>query len=138
MTQIVQQFTIRAQAREARRATGARIDRTERVANALGHLAGVITRLQALKTSGMKVRGMHYLPCRDHIYLDHIKAYCAHARCSCWSSQGGVCNLTPSPLTGLLGLGWQPPSQLLESCAVTRAALNVTGVPTLQSSLVFS
>jgi hypothetical protein len=55
LTQLVQQFTVRAQARELRRATGARLDRTERVANALGHLAGVITRLQALRGSGMKV-----------------------------------------------------------------------------------
>lgn len=55
MTQIVQQFTIRAQARELQRRTGAHIDRTERVASALGHLAGVITRLQALKGSGMRV-----------------------------------------------------------------------------------
>ena len=43
------------QARDLLRKQGVRIDRTERVANALGHLLGVLQKLSALKDSGVKV-----------------------------------------------------------------------------------
>ena len=44
------------QARNLYRIRGARIDRTERVANALGHLLGVLHKLASVKDSGVKVR----------------------------------------------------------------------------------
>ena len=45
-----------AQAREIYRRTGARLDRTERLANSLGHLAGVLTTLSVIRGTDMKAR----------------------------------------------------------------------------------
>mmetsp|Transcript_39795 Transcript_39795/g.112908 ORF Transcript_39795/g.112908 Transcript_39795/m.112908 type:complete len:600 (-) Transcript_39795:234-2033(-) len=45
--QLVQEYTVRAQAHKLARATGVKLDRTERLANSLGKLAGSITRLNA-------------------------------------------------------------------------------------------
>ena len=44
------------QVRDLYRTQGACIDRTERVANALGHLLGVLHKLASLKDTGVKVR----------------------------------------------------------------------------------
>ena len=43
------------QVRELARQSGMRLDRTERVANSLGHLAGVLSQLSSLDTTGIKV-----------------------------------------------------------------------------------
>ena len=48
MTQLVQEFTIRAQVRALCKSRGIRIDRTEHVANSLGHLAAVVDQLNSL------------------------------------------------------------------------------------------
>ena len=48
MTQLVQEYTIRAQVRALCNKTGLTIDRTERVANSLGHLAAVVDQLNDL------------------------------------------------------------------------------------------
>ena len=48
MTQIVQEFTIRAQVRALCKQKGFRVDRTEHVANSLGHLAAVVDQLNGL------------------------------------------------------------------------------------------
>ena len=48
MTQLVQEYTIRAQVRALCKKTGIKIDRTEHVANSLGHLAAVVDKLNSL------------------------------------------------------------------------------------------
>ena len=48
MTQLVQEYTIRAQVRALCKKRGIRIDRTEHVANSLGHLAAVVDQLNSL------------------------------------------------------------------------------------------
>ena len=48
MTQLVQEYTIRAQVRALCKQKAFRIDRTEHVANSLGHLAAVVDQLNAL------------------------------------------------------------------------------------------
>ena len=48
MTQLVQEYTIRAQVRALCKKSGIRIDRTEHVANSLGHLAAVVDQLNSL------------------------------------------------------------------------------------------
>lgn len=48
MTQLVQEYTVRAQVRALCKKTGVRIDRTEHVANSLGHLAAVVDQLNSL------------------------------------------------------------------------------------------
>lgn len=48
MTQLVQEYTVRAQVRALCNKTGLKIDRTERVANSLGHLAAVVDQLNDL------------------------------------------------------------------------------------------
>ncbi len=48
MTQLVQEYTIRAQVRALCKKRGIRIDRTEHVANSLGHLATVVDQLNSL------------------------------------------------------------------------------------------
>lgn len=55
MTQLVQEYTIRAQVRALCSQSGVRIDRTEHVANSLGHLAAVVDQLNTLE-SPLKVR----------------------------------------------------------------------------------
>ncbi|CAL5220669.1 g2715 [Coccomyxa viridis] len=55
ITQITQQYIIRAQARDLLRRQDIRIDRTERVANSLGNLLGVLQKLLAAKDSGVKM-----------------------------------------------------------------------------------
>lgn len=49
MTQLVQEYTIRAQVRALCNRTGVKVERTERVANSLGHLAAVVDQLNSLK-----------------------------------------------------------------------------------------
>lgn len=48
MTQLVQEYTVRAQVRALCKQTGVKIDRTEHVANSLGHLAAVVDQLNNL------------------------------------------------------------------------------------------
>lgn len=48
MTQLVQEYTIRAQVRALCKKRGIKIDRTEHVANSLGHLAAVVDQLNSL------------------------------------------------------------------------------------------
>lgn len=48
MTQLVQEYTIRAQVRAMCKKRGIKIDRTEHVANSLGHLAAVVDQLNSL------------------------------------------------------------------------------------------
>ena len=48
MTQLVQEYTIRAQVRALCKKRGIRVDRTEHVANSLGHLAAVVDQLNSL------------------------------------------------------------------------------------------
>lgn len=55
MTQLVQEYTIRAQVRALCNQSDVRTDRTEHVANSLGHLAAVVDQLNTLESSGIKV-----------------------------------------------------------------------------------
>lgn len=48
MTQLIQEYTIRAQVRALCKKKGIKIDRTEHVANSLGHLAAVVDQLNNL------------------------------------------------------------------------------------------
>lgn len=48
MTQLVQEYTVRAQVRALCKKRGIRIDRTEHVASSLGHLAAVVEQLNNL------------------------------------------------------------------------------------------
>ena len=48
MTQLVQEYTVRAQVRALCKQTGVKIDCTEHVANSLGHLAAVVDQLNNL------------------------------------------------------------------------------------------
>ena len=52
------QEALPAQARALQRTLGVRIDRTERVANSLGHLMGVLQKLMTVHDSGVKVRAL--------------------------------------------------------------------------------
>ncbi|KAK9838087.1 hypothetical protein WJX81_000247 [Elliptochloris bilobata] len=82
VTQLVQQFTIRAQVRALDRQQGIRIDRTERVANSLGSLAGVASRLRALppgvKTAlfaGRRITDRGYLLLQNLFCQRHLPGY---------------------------------------------------------------
>ena len=50
MTQLVQEYTVRAQVRALCAESGVKIDRTEHVANSLGHLAAVVDQLNTLES----------------------------------------------------------------------------------------
>ena len=50
MTQLVQEYTIRARVRALCSQSGVKIDRTEHVANSLGHLAVVVDQLNTLES----------------------------------------------------------------------------------------
>ena len=70
-----QSLGIARQARDIARRTGVRLDRTERVANSLGKLAGMVTRLNDELRNDVKVR--RRLCCRtasrQHVgHLDHV------------------------------------------------------------------
>ena len=58
------------QARSLFRTKGAGVDRTERVANALGHLLGVLHKLASLEDSGVKVRARLPLTCSTYFQTD--------------------------------------------------------------------
>lgn len=50
MTQLVQEYTVRAQVRAVCSQSGVKIDRTDHVANSLGHLAAVVDQLNNLES----------------------------------------------------------------------------------------
>ena len=68
MTQLVQEYTVRAQVRALCKKTGVRIDRTEHVANSLGHLAAVVEQLNSLDNP-LKVQLVWLLYCETLCYV---------------------------------------------------------------------
>ena len=67
-----------SQVRDLFRRTGVQLDRTERLANALGHLPGVLQQLSALEGSQVKVKDS-YNTCVDILWR---VGYSMHLRLS--------------------------------------------------------
>jgi len=80
LMQLVQEFMIRAQAHKLARQTGVRLDRTERLANSLGKLAGSVSRINAKAEScvGPSVRIALFAGRRssDRVYLLLQNLFC--------------------------------------------------------------
>lgn len=77
MTQLVQEYTIRAQVRALCNRTGVKVERTERVANSLGHLAAVVDQLNSLKHP-VKIALFAGRRSSDRAYLLLETWFCAH------------------------------------------------------------
>ncbi|DBA73502.1 hypothetical protein WJX77_001486 [Trebouxia sp. C0004] len=77
MTQLVQEYTIRAQVRALCKKSGIRIDRTEHVANSLGHLAAVVDQLNSLDHP-LKIALFAGRRSSDRAYLLLQTWFCAH------------------------------------------------------------
>ncbi|KAL3134655.1 hypothetical protein ABBQ32_007664 [Trebouxia sp. C0010 RCD-2024] len=77
MTQLVQEYTVRAQVRALCNKTGLKIDRTERVANSLGHLAAVVDQLNDLDHP-VKIALFAGRRSSDRAYLLLQTWFCAH------------------------------------------------------------
>lgn len=77
MTQLIQEYTIRAQVRALCKKKGIKIDRTEHVANSLGHLAAVVDQLNSLDHP-LKIALFAGRRSSDRAYLLLQTWFCAH------------------------------------------------------------
>eukprot|EP00884_Botryococcus_braunii_P006522 jgi/Botrbrau1/15871/Bobra.40_1s0055.1 len=77
MTQLVQNYTIRAQVRDLQRRLGIMLDRTERIANSLGKCAVVIEKLRGIVPTP-KVALFAGRRSTDRVFLLLQNLFCAH------------------------------------------------------------
>ena len=120
MTQLVQEYTIRAQVRALCKKSGIRIDRTEHVANSLGHLAAVVDQLNSLDHP-LKVP---VISCRPRVCG---MAGVRNNKQGAWLGFDRACESALT--THVRGLLWgnlvspcQMPRQVLQTCQIWRTA----------------